>query len=318
MQSGAGRLLCSGRKTLGKCKLSTCNGKSRNTTSPFRQLSSCQACFLAIVLLFPLLHPLCAFPATVAAQGGLSLWQGPYGPDLLTIDPRRGPRDPVLHPLYTNYTLNHSFNFSAYGLSTGFVIDNLFSPPEIVQLLQSAQAATLGTPRTKLGEYVTDTRLRGDSGGEIWLPRDSSAVLFRRVLRAGWTVATSTGWGYSSTYLRSNARVSLYRAGGRFRPHYDGPYVSPARSPSWPGDSSKYTLLVYLNTVADGGGGATRFANVETWEKMDVAPVAGRGVVFDYHVLHAGLPVEAGAEKWVLKMDVMFQYRRAMVYNTLD
>ncbi|KAJ3170054.1 hypothetical protein HDU87_000466 [Geranomyces variabilis] len=231
----------------------------------------------------------------------------------LTIDPRRGPPDPVLDGRYSSFVQNTSFDFTGLSIvphASAFVVEDLLAPDEIAQIMRSARATTLGTPRTKNGVVVDDAWKRSDAAGEIWIPQDSASVLLDRIRPM---LGRRFHFFGTTPYLRGVARVSLYQPGGRFRPHFDGPYVAAPRLSRWPGDTSWYTLLIYLNTPTSGG--ATRFANVESWKKLDVVPRAGRGVVFGYDMLHCGMAVGEGAEKWVLKMDLMIQNDRARMCN---
>lgn len=67
------------------------------------------------------------------------------------------------------------------------------------------------------------------------------------------------------------------------------------------------TALVYLTTVPDEAGGATRVGAYH-----EVQPILGRLLVFhnchgktntvDHHSSHAGLPVQGSVEKWAFNL----------------
>ncbi|KAJ3147884.1 hypothetical protein HDU86_007622 [Geranomyces michiganensis] len=73
----------------------------------------------------------------------------------LTIDPRRGPPDPVPDAQYSSFVQNSSFDFAGLTRTNAFVVEDLLSPDKIAHTLRSAQATLLSTPR-------------------IWIPQDST------------------------------------------------------------------------------------------------------------------------------------------------
>jgi hypothetical protein len=69
------------------------------------------------------------------------------------------------------------------------------------------------------------------------------------------------------------------------------------------------TINIYLNTVPDDAGGATRFLKEEggEWEVISATqPVLGTGVIFRDDVWHDGAPVLSG-EKFLLRTDIMYE-----------
>jgi hypothetical protein len=68
------------------------------------------------------------------------------------------------------------------------------------------------------------------------------------------------------------------------------------------------SLNIYLNTVPEDAGGATRFLKEEgdEWEVISATqPVLGTGVIFRDDVWHDGAPVFSG-EKFLLRTDIMY------------
>ena len=107
-----------------------------------------------------------------------------------------------------------------------------------------------------------------------------------------------------------------YKAGGQFRPHFDGPWVPEH---DW---ASVYTVVVYLND--DFQGGRTTFleeqpdayrinlpsssvAAMSKRVRARMRPMRGSALLFNHDVLHEGTPVaDCGKNKYILRAEVMF------------
>lgn len=129
-----------------------------------------------------------------------------------------------------------------------------------------------------------------------------------------------------------NLLVARYGPGGHFAPHVDGSTVVDLNT------RSLYTALVYLNDVpsTDGsvdltgwehGAGGTRVYTGEQSEVMikdavtgrvsgdgssptlkdTIIPRRGRLAVFYHNVLHEGVAVGAGGEKFIIRGDILFK-----------
>ncbi|MCK6523431.1 2OG-Fe(II) oxygenase [Myxococcota bacterium] len=97
-----------------------------------------------------------------------------------------------------------------------------------------------------------------------------------------------------------NERFRLYRymPGERFLPHHDGAYNRPN------GERSAWTLMVFLNDVAQGG--ETRFFRSRSQAPfVTITPRAGTALFFLHPILHEGAEVQQGV-KYALRTDVMF------------
>ena len=140
-------------------------------------------------------------------------------------------------------------------------------------------------------------------GSEVNSARTSDGMFFNRgeselLRRIEARIAALVNWPVENG---EGVQVLNYQAGAEYRPHYD--YFDPAQ----PGTSTILkrggqrvgTLVMYLNTVAKGGG--TSFPDVQ----LEVSPIKGNAVFFSYdrahpvsRTLHGGAPVVEG-EKWV-------------------
>ena len=104
-----------------------------------------------------------------------------------------------------------------------------------------------------------------------------------------------------------------YPARGGFAPHSDGATAKGLNLRSF------YSVIIYLNTPAEGGG--TRFyqssaTNVVLDERrwtgrtdlavFEVQPRTGRALVFDQRLVHEGIP-PIGDRKHIIRTDVMFE-----------
>ncbi|KAI8588944.1 hypothetical protein BDZ88DRAFT_452557 [Geranomyces variabilis] len=157
-----------------------------------------------------------------------------------------------------------------------FVLDDLLDDLEIRQLLRGATDCGWGAPHNKYGVLIDDPAIRSDVAVTI-TSETAATELWKRIPNT--VQADSFGATATSRVERANY-------------------------------SSEYTLLVYLTDVHHGG--ETRFINERKNLVMDIPPRAGRAVIFDYNVVHCGLPVLKG-EKIILKTDVMIVNQRAMM-----
>jgi hypothetical protein len=101
-------------------------------------------------------------------------------------------------------------------------------------------------------------------------------------------------------YISLNERLRFlkYTAGDFFAPHSDGSYVRDN------GETSHITLMLYLNSGAEGG--QTRFHSDEKGEDfVDVVPEPGLVLMFEHRILHEGVLVEGGV-KYAMRTDVMY------------
>lgn len=107
--------------------------------------------------------------------------------------------------------------------------------------------------------------------------------------------------GYIAVGLNERFRIYKYVPGQFFDWHQDGEYSAKD------GSVSKFTMMIYLNDVAEGGG--TSFADVfspHTFSDFTIEPETGKALFFNHPLSHRGDPVITGA-KFVIRTDVMFK-----------
>ena len=174
-------------------------------------------------------------------------------------------------------------------------------PPFIAvvhDFLNRAECAELVQRIECIGPGAAPISLAG--GRQVLLPevRNNDRVMFEDVslaaslferLRPALPVREDTPVGHNERF-----RGYRYRAGQRFRPHFDGAYVRNER------ERSEITLLLYLS---DGFvGGDTLFNDLN----LRVIPRTGMALLFEHLILHEGCAV-LGGTKYVLRSDVMYR-----------
>lgn len=127
--------------------------------------------------------------------------------------------------------------------------------------------------------------------------------------------------------LNEHLLFARYRTGGHFAPHVDGQTELDFDT------RSLFSVILYLNDCARGG--ATRMLLGEqgaATERMPngrlvarthavaqvVAPIAGRALVFYQAALHDGQPVGDGAEKYIVRTDIVFRRRQPLCVSEAD
>lgn len=106
-----------------------------------------------------------------------------------------------------------------------------------------------------------------------------------------------------------------YVKGQFFKKHYDG------FSEDSNGNRSKLTVLIYLNTLKDGG--ETRFyaepnRNVHLpgfQETIDVKPEIGKLLIFEHRLLHEGMPLTDGF-KYCIRFNILYSKYQSLKYTT--
>lgn len=131
-----------------------------------------------------------------------------------------------------------------------------------------------------------------------FLLRDEDQISVENVLLR---VAASYVLGVRESYLEPT-QILRYEAGQYYAPHLD--YFNPAETEAHRGGQRVATVLVWLNTVADGGETSFPAANTRIAPRRGDAVVFynvkdGQGLVPDRTSVHAGEPPGHGEVKWV-------------------
>ncbi|PXW93262.1 prolyl 4-hydroxylase [Sphaerotilus hippei] len=165
--------------------------------------------------------------------------------------------------------------------------------------IECDRLVALAAPRLSRSETVD----HHTGGSEVNEARTSRGMFFGRgehelLQRLEARIAALVRWPVENG---EGVQVLNYQPGAEYKPHYD--YFDPDQ----PGTSTILrrggqrvgTVVMYLNTVAHGGG--TTFPDAH----LEVMPVKGNAVFFSYErphpssrSLHGGAPVIEG-EKWV-------------------
>ncbi|MGB7371165.1 MAG: 2OG-Fe(II) oxygenase [Erythrobacter sp.] len=121
---------------------------------------------------------------------------------------------------------------------------------------------------------------------ELWLKIEPHAKAMR--------------FGSLAVGLNERFRIYRYKPGHFFDWHQDGVFERENRV------SSRFTLLIFLNTGFEGGG--TSFSAVLSpyiFDDFTLSPQQGKALVFFHPISHRGDVVSAG-EKYMLRTDIMY------------
>lgn len=178
-----------------------------------------------------------------------------------------------------------------------WTVDDFVSPNECRDVIKAAQGKLAAAKVSRLG---TNTRSNKRTNRVAWLPHDYSPTVRAVVDR----IAEFVGLPADNA---EKLQVIHYAKNEEYRPHFDAWDVTTEKGQekTAEGGNRILTALVYLNSVARGGG--TGFPKLE----VEVAAKTGRMCIFHDLVdggperhpraLHAGLPVKAG-EKWACNL----------------
>ena len=175
-----------------------------------------------------------------------------------------------------------------------FVIDNFLTSEECKHLIQMSQEQGLHASTLHSGSDAAQTTdLSTRSSTNTWLPRATSDVTERIYEKAAkvLNIDPELFQKHSETDARHHSiaeslQVVRYKKGGEeYHPHHD--FVYPSIQHRY--QPTRFaTLLLYLNTVPEGG--ETRFpraVNSQFAEGVEIQPVVGRAVLF-YNMLPDG------------------------------
>lgn len=126
---------------------------------------------------------------------------------------------------------------------------------------------------------------------------------------------------WRATAVNPLMRFIKYEEGGLLVPHYDAPFDY------YDGKRTLMSMVLYLTEVDSTKGGATRFVLdrqvslplseriYEDWQRLagadeilaSVSPRAGAALLLDHRVLHDSQPLQAGANKIIMRTDIVFE-----------
>lgn len=170
-------------------------------------------------------------------------------------------------------------------------LEDVLSGPECAALIARIEAAgPTEAPITTAAGFVmrpdirNNTRVMFDDPG-------LAATLFQRV-RPHVPERLEEDW----VLCGANERLRCYRyaPGQYFAPHFDGAFTRDRN------ERSLLTFMVYLNECE--AGGHTGLIDLE----LEVAPRAGRALVFNHLLLHEGARVHRGL-KYAMRSDLMYR-----------
>ncbi|KAF7455803.1 tetratricopeptide repeat-containing protein [Cryptosporidium felis] len=206
------------------------------------------------------------------------------------------------------------------------VWDNVFSEEEcriIVQTLEESGEFSFWNPGNSTKSYRNVDTIEGNMNKFskfIW-ERIKELFTFHEFEineEDSYSEEDNTG-KWRSTGIYEKMFFGRYRNGGHFGPHTDCSVCLDTNT------RTLWTLLLYLNTVPEEGGGATSF--VDESQKIEkrfiddsgrertnpnniitkVQPKAGRTVIFFIADMHEGEPLNNGYTKYILRTDIVYK-----------
>ena len=175
------------------------------------------------------------------------------------------------------------------------LIENVLSDEECRRIIDLAEekkfvAASLYTDKEGT-EYFSETRKSSrciiDSAGfaeQLW-------IRLKQFVPSTWKN------GEVAVGINHRLRILRYDPGDEFKPHSDGSYTDQK------GNTSKITILIYLNSGYDGGHTAFLSNDADTW--ISIFPRTGLVAMQDQTLLHCVPPLVKG-RKYVLRTEVMY------------
>jgi len=216
-----------------------------------------------------------------------------------------------------------------------FVVDDVLSGEECGFLVEKAEklgfsfwderiekktafrnADTVEVVQDELAEFLWG-RLKGCCDEVVVADEDEEHERWQRDLIGEWEPCGTN----------RNILFARYRQGGHFAPHTDGFSIESCDK------RSMYSIVLFLNDCKEGGGtrffeqeqkeqlvldDAGRFVGTEDLTKFCIEPKAGRAVIFFHNIVHQGVPVGVGSEKYIIRSDVMFRRRNPVCKTERD
>lgn len=176
-----------------------------------------------------------------------------------------------------------------------FTMENFLTPTECQEIVRLAIDKGLKLSTIHSGpkaRATNDTSTRSSSN--TWLARDTSSLtedIYRRAAQLT-NIDPELFQKFHETSAQHHSvaeslQIVRYRKGEEYTPHHD--FVTPSINNRFQGTRFA-TLLIYLNTIDEDGGGETRFPraiNNYNSDGLEIAPRAGTAVLF-YNMLEDG------------------------------
>lgn len=212
--------------------------------------------------------------------------------------------NPLNHPIPTEYECGRHLRTDPHV----YVFDEFIKDDEIESILKTADGK-LG--RAKVTMEAGASLSEGRTGSNCWIPHAATPAIKRLADRISGVVGMKLEHA-------EDFQVIYYGDSQQYRAHYDTWETTKegGRKALEVGGQRLVTCLLYLNTVAEGGG--TGFPKLN----LEVRAVKGRMVVFHncyegtrvrhQESLHGGLPVVEG-EKYAVNLwfrERKFQHER--------
>jgi len=181
-----------------------------------------------------------------------------------------------------------------------FTIENFLSADECRKLIDISEACSYEAALVNVGMgrqiMMDDVR---KSGRCIIDSVEAAQLLWRRLQHL---VPHNAEAKWHPVGLNERLRFLKYTPGDYFAPHSDGRYSRESGPDK--GDTSFYTLMIYLNEPA--AGGETNFLSYSHDEETPVRPRTGLALLFDHELHHEGALLKSGV-KYAIRTDVMFK-----------
>ncbi|KAF2203333.1 oxidoreductase domain-containing protein [Delitschia confertaspora ATCC 74209] len=210
---------------------------------------------------------------------------------------------------------------SEYDEYWAVVLDGVLSEEECDTLLKLAESNTevgweralinigggrqaLCEPVRKCGRIIWDTP---ELATKLWARIAAAVPEIHRLENQPHITGMRPVKAYRMTRLNERMRFLKYIGGEYFHAHGDASYITLDGK-----EISFLTLHLYLNGMAGKPGpesligGSTRFFGADMIRKIDVAPKAGRVLLFQHrNLLHSGEEVIKGT-KYTMRTDIMY------------
>ena len=184
-------------------------------------------------------------------------------------------------------------------------------------LLSFWNAAGREHEEARLFRDADTIEIHSDTFGELLWERIARYVVDKRLEYTENDESPELVGCWSPSTTNRDLLLAHYPSGGHFAPHTDGNAIETFNK------RSMYSIIVYLNTIEDGGGGGTRFFDKDAVHHLNqddcgrwrcppehiqatVSPIRGRLLFFHQDLVHEGVALGEGLTKAIIRSDVMY------------